>query len=114
MEAKVKTDYQIVENKSYEVSIDIDFEQYAKDQELTIESKFDLELEIVDFICDLSVCCVSPDHVDLVGDYSEEREVLNIDELVEQYAYLIKVDNCCQQAPEDAKYCPTCGKRIRR
>ncbi len=114
MKAKVKTNYQIIEDKSYEASINLDFEAYAKENELEIEDKDDLESYLMDCISESDQLFISPDHINIADEYSEERDILNMEELIEYYSFLIvpSTKTCCDDAPWNATYCPTCGKKL--
>lgn len=114
MKAKVKTNYQIIEEKVYETFIDLDFEAYAKENELNIEDKEDLESFLTDYISESNELFISPDHIDTADEYSEERDILNMEELVEYYSFLIEpsTETCCDDAPWNANFCPTCGKKL--
>jgi hypothetical protein len=40
-------------------------------------------------------------------------DISNMEELVEQFRYLIREPICCDQAPWGSRYCPTCGKKLK-
>lgn len=114
MKAKVKTTYQIIEEKFYETSIHLNFEAYVKENELEIETKEDLENALSDCLFESNESFISPDHVDISDDYTEDTNILNMEELVEYYSYLIipSTKTCRDDAPYGSNFCPICGKKL--
>ena len=80
------------------------------------ESKEDL-LEILEEF-------ISEEHYDLlhqeegseftIDEFNQNNfEILNADEVYENFKYLIIETSCCDRASRHANYCPTCGKKLK-
>lgn len=41
-------------------------------------------------------------------------KILNIEEIIEKFSnQIVQNESCCKNAPTNANYCPTCGKKIK-
>jgi len=114
MEVKIINEYQIVENKVFTGSFDIDLEAELKDR--YIEDCCDLENEIREIVFWKDKTCINPYNKEDLNKISEENddsyEIENIEELIDYFKHLIPKKSCCDEALYGSNFCPTCGKPI--
>ena len=102
------------------VEISSNFEKYIEDNEINIYCVHDLENFFRDYVRfnydnNFLFNYLSEKEQDDFND-DLEAEILNMDELVEKYSYLIKTSeiskayNCCSQYTTN--YCPECGNQL--
>lgn len=115
MEIKLRNTYSITEPKEFLTSFDFDVENYLKDK--NISDKDDLRYTLEDIVWE------DNSHYQYYAKGDEDKEnddvevfIENLDELVEQYSYLIVPPlepTCCDDAPFGSTYCNTCGKKLK-
>ena len=116
MELQVSTEYVISKTKVHTSTYNlIDLTKYL--EECDIYSEESLRNEILNYVWDFSaseiVDCKDVRYIDEIL----HAEVLNIQELIKHYSYLIKEDsleeefNCCTE--QTGNYCSICGKKLK-
>ena len=116
MELQVSTEYVISKTKVHTSTYNlIDLTKYL--EECDIYSEESLRNEILEYVWDFpSSEIVSSEDVGYT-DKILNTDVLNIQELIKHYSYLIKEDsleeefNCCTE--QTGNYCSICGKKLK-
>ena len=114
MELQVSTEYVISKTNTHISTHDlIDLTKYL--EECDIYSEESLRNEILEYVWSFSSSeIVSSKDVECTDEILS-ADVLNIQELIKHYSYLIKEDSlkepdCCDG--QTGNYCSTCGKRL--
>lgn len=110
MEVKFVNRYQILENRERSGSLDLNIESILSGE--IIKSETGLIAAVYNILFNSPEIYHKGDN-DKVYGYDEETIIENEEEIIEKYKHLIQVFNCCKDAPFDANYCPTCGKRLK-
>jgi hypothetical protein len=117
MKLQIENKYQIIVDKVYNTEVEFDFEKYIKDNDFTIEDNYDLETYIYEYIGDFQLLYNEGDVDHLLNfDFNDDITILNLEEILKEYSYLIhpkKELTCCERAAKDNyKYCPMCVTKI--
>lgn len=118
----IKGSYIIPKLITIDKEIELNLSEYLYEyiKEYTISSKENLEDAINEYILwdNLNFCFNSEEDY-MNNYYDEEFEITNLEELVEEFSYLIPIKKeliCCEEALLSSKfynYCPICGNKIR-
>lgn len=115
MKVTIKTPYTVLETKvSIKEFDDNGLKEYLEND--TIYSEDELTGLIIDFF----IWEGDFDLMDGINDYEEcdrfSVEIVNLEELIEKYSYLIKdlpeIPMCCGEKIR-TNYCPNCGKKLK-
>lgn len=116
MELKIKINYNISKKLSKDVVLNVSSEEITNYiNEFPPHDLIGLEELLQDFIHDYDF---DYDQLDLdIKDVSnweiDENYLLNTHELASYFLHLILPERCCDNAPYNATYCPTCGKKLK-
>jgi len=116
MKIAVTNEYQVLLNKTFNGFIEFDIENYIEENELEITDEWDLKNYIEDFTLDNNDNLYNPEDLNDIFDTDTDNLTIdNLDELIEEYRYLIKeVESiCCNNNDPGYTYCPICGKKLK-
>ena len=120
MYIQLEKQYAIVKPKTNNITIEFNIEEYIKENEIEINDEDDLRIVIqewIDYDCEEIYYDQKDWYANIIDNsFVETNLVLNMEELIKEYSYLIipkKVETCCDIAKTYRnRFCPDCGTKL--